>query len=162
MILKNIQKAPYLAKLLLKQMTAYNENHSIIEDFEETFQEITQTDGVLKAKIWYWMSVLKSLPPFIQNLIVASIMIAFGLIIVMIFLEITGTKLGGEAVFAKHPRFFAAAIIILVILIFIGAGGLGLINIPTITITDPMIAIAFFLIIMAVAVWVMFRETGGK
>ena len=98
---------------------------------------------------------------FISNLITASIMIAFGLIVVMIFIEISGAKMGGEHVFTKHPRFAVAAIVLLVILVFIGAGGLGLLNIPQIIITDPMIAMAFFLIIMAVAVWVMFKGTGG-
>lgn len=98
---------------------------------------------------------------FISNIITASIMIAFGLIIVMIFLEISGAKVGGEHVFTKHPRFVAGALILLFVLVFIGAGGLGLLNIPSIIISDPMLAMAFFLIVMAVAVWVMFKGTGG-
>lgn len=99
---------------------------------------------------------------FISNLVIASILIAFGLMIVMIFLEITGTKAGGEHVFAKHPRFFGAAIIILAILVFIGAGGLALVPVAVPTITSSLLAILFFLAVMAVAVWVLMRETGGK
>ncbi len=100
---------------------------------------------------------------FISNLIVASMLIAFGLMIVMIFLEITGTKAGGEHVFAKHPRFFATAIIILLILVFIGAGGLALVPIAVPTITSSVLAILFFLLVMAVAVWVLMKGgEGGK
>lgn len=95
---------------------------------------------------------------FISNLVTASILIAFGLIVTVIFLEITGTKVGGEHVFAKHPRFFGAAIIIIVILIFIGAGGLGIINIPSITISDPIIAMLFFLVVMVAAIWILLKE----
>ncbi|MFQ6021042.1 MAG: hypothetical protein ACE5J4_03470 [Candidatus Aenigmatarchaeota archaeon] len=99
---------------------------------------------------------------FVTNLVMASILVAFGLIIVMIFLEITGTKAEGEHIFAKHPRFFGAALIILMILIFIGAGGLGLLNIPAIRISEPIIAMIFFLAVMAVAIWVLMKETGEK
>jgi small-conductance mechanosensitive channel len=95
---------------------------------------------------------------FIQNLVTAAVLIAFGMLIVLIFLEMVGQR----GIFEKHPRFFAGAIILLVILIFIGAGGLGIINIPSISISDPILAILFFLVVMGVAVWVMFRETGGK
>jgi hypothetical protein len=100
---------------------------------------------------------------FISNLITASVMIAFGIMIVMIFIEISGTKMGGEHVFSKHPRWVVATLVLLLVLVFIGAGGLGLLNIPSIVISDPMLAMAFFLIVMAVAVWVMFKGTeGGK
>ncbi|MFQ5769583.1 MAG: ABC transporter permease, partial [bacterium] len=64
------QKVPHLARLLLKQMTVYNERHSIIEDFEETFHEISQTEGILRAKCWYWMSVLKSFPEYLRLIFV--------------------------------------------------------------------------------------------
>jgi len=100
---------------------------------------------------------------FISSLITSSVMIAFGIMIVMIFIEISGAKMGGEHVFSKHPRWIAATLILLLVLVFIGAGGLGLLNIPSIVISDPMLAMAFFLIVMAIAVWVMFKGTeGGK
>jgi len=65
---KNI-KVPFFARLLLKQMSIYNDKHSIVEDFEETFQEIVIIDGILQAKLWYWRSLLKSVPGYI-NLII--------------------------------------------------------------------------------------------
>ena len=98
---------------------------------------------------------------FISNLLVAGIVIVVGLIVAVIFLELTGTKVGEKHVFAAHPRFFAAILLVLVVLIFIGAGGLGLLNIPAITITEPIVAILFFLVIMVVAIWVMLKESKG-
>jgi hypothetical protein len=99
---------------------------------------------------------------FISNLVTSSILVAFGLLVAMIFLEITGTKVGGEHIFAKHPKFFAAALLILAILIFIGAGGLGLLNIPVFALSDPLIAIIFFLLIMVASIWILIKESGGK
>jgi len=99
---------------------------------------------------------------FISNLVTSSILVAFGLIIAMIFLEITGTKVGGEHVFAKHPKFFATALLILFILIFIGAGGLQLLNLPTFALSDPLMAIIIFLLIMVASIWVLVKESDKK
>jgi len=99
---------------------------------------------------------------FISTLTTSSVMVAFGLIIAMIFLEITGTKADGEHIFAKHPRFFGMALIILAILIFVGAGGLQLLNIPMFALTDPLMAIIFFLLIMVASIWILVKESGGK
>ena len=99
---------------------------------------------------------------FISTLVTSSVLVAFGLMIAMIFLEITGAKADGQHIFAKHPRFFGAALIILAILIFIGAGGLGLLNIPIFALSDPLIAIIFFLLIMVASVWILVKESGDK
>ena len=98
---------------------------------------------------------------FISNLLTSAIVIIVGLLAAVIFLELTGTKVGDKHIFAAHPKFFGAAILILVILIFIGAGGLGLLNIPAITITEPVIAILFFLVVMVAAIWVLLKESKG-
>ncbi len=50
-----------MAKKLLILLSIYTENHSIQEDFEETFSEIRESDGPLKAKCWYWGNALRSL-----------------------------------------------------------------------------------------------------
>jgi len=99
---------------------------------------------------------------FISTLTTSAIVIVFGLMITMIFLELVGAKAGGEHVFAKHPRFFASALIILAILVFIGAGGLGIVNIPPIVLSDPLIAIIFFLIVMVASIWILMKESGEK
>ncbi len=95
---------------------------------------------------------------FVSNMVTAGIVIVFGLILVLIFFEFLGLE--RPKVMGAHPKFFGLALLVLVILIFIGAGGLGLLNIPTINITTPLVAIIFFLVIMAVAVWVLMKETG--
>lgn len=94
---------------------------------------------------------------FVSNLVTAGIVIVFGLLLVVIFFEFLGVQ--RPEVFGKHPKFFGIALIVLLILIFIGAGGLGILNIPSIQITTPIVAILFFLVVMAVAVWVMMKET---
>lgn len=68
-----IKKTPFFPRFLLKRMSYYNEKHSIIEDFEETFQEIAQKEGNLQAKLWYWSSTLKSLPGYIKLIICWSL-----------------------------------------------------------------------------------------
>lgn len=99
---------------------------------------------------------------FVSTLTTSAILIVFGLMITLMFLEMAGAKMGGEHLFAQHPTFFGAALIILAILIFIGAGGLGLINIPSIAFTDPFIAMIFFLLVMVASVWILVKESGGK
>ena len=95
---------------------------------------------------------------FLSNLATSAIAVAFGLIVTMIFLEITGTKVGGEHIFAKHPKFFAAALIIIAILVFVGAGGMSFIAIPAIAISTPIAAIGVFLIVMMASVWILTKE----
>ncbi|MFH1229578.1 MAG: hypothetical protein V1678_04100 [Candidatus Aenigmatarchaeota archaeon] len=101
---------------------------------------------------------------FISSIVTSSILVAFGLIMTMIFIEIVGAKSGGEHIFAKHPKFFASALIIIFIMIFIGAGGLGLLNIsfPIFALTDPLIAIVFFLLIMVATIWILVKEGDKK
>jgi putative ABC transport system permease protein len=41
-------------------MSAYHEKHSIIEDCDETFYELLESEGLLRAKCWYWGNLLKS------------------------------------------------------------------------------------------------------
>lgn len=99
---------------------------------------------------------------FVSTLTTSSVLIIFGLMITMMFLELVGAKDEDKHIFAKHPRFFGAGIILLAILIFIGSGGLGLINIPAIAFTDPFIAMIFFLIVMVASIWILVKESGEK
>lgn len=99
---------------------------------------------------------------FISNLMTVGVVVGFGLMIALIFLEMTGTKAEGQHVFAKHPKFFASALLIIVILIFIGAGGAGILNIPSFAINEPILAMLFFLVVMVLAIWILMKESGGK
>ncbi len=100
---------------------------------------------------------------FLQNLIVATVLIAFGLMAAVIFLEITGVRVGGEAtVFKAHPRFFAAAILIILVAVFVGAGGLNVIGMPAIQITTTVLAFLLFIGVMVAAVYIMIHETARE
>lgn len=45
---------------------------SIVGDYEEIYQELKDESGPHKARTWYWLQVLKSLPMFAINLIFGS------------------------------------------------------------------------------------------
>ncbi len=63
-------KSPRGARLLLKLMSVYHENHSIVEDFEETFSEVHRSNGRLKANFWYWGNTLKSIPEYLKLVVI--------------------------------------------------------------------------------------------
>ena len=62
-------KSPGLARKFLKWMAEYHEKHSILEDFEETFAEIRDSEGRSKAKRWYWTSTFKSIAGYLKLVI---------------------------------------------------------------------------------------------
>ena len=99
---------------------------------------------------------------FLSSMTTGAIVVGFGLIVTMIFLEITGTKAGGEHIFSKNPRFFGAALIVIAILVFVGAGGLNFIVIPVIAISQSVLAIGVFLIVMVASVWILVKQDGEK
>lgn len=68
---------PRIPLWFLKRMTAFHQRHSMVEDFEETFEEIKQTSGIQKARHWYWLNVFKSLPEYIKFLIHWRTMMVF-------------------------------------------------------------------------------------
>ena len=62
-------KSPFFPRFLLKHLSFYIDKHSIIEDFEETFQEIVKNEGIFQARLWYWNSTFKSIPGYIKLII---------------------------------------------------------------------------------------------
>lgn len=100
---------------------------------------------------------------FLQNLIVATVLIAFALMVAVIFLEITGVKVSEESsVFKAHPKFFAAVILIILVAVFVGAGGLNVIGLPVINISTTVLAFLLFISVMVAAVYVMIHETSKE
>ena len=98
---------------------------------------------------------------FLENLITASIIIAFGLLLTVIFLEIAGVKVGEAkaSIFAAHPKFFGTIILLIAVMIFIGAGGLQIIGFPRIVITEAIVTFVLLIAVMLGAVWVLLKES---
>jgi len=59
-------QGPKMARALLARLDAYQPNHSILEDFDETFSELLQSRSELRAKCWYWRSTLLTLAAYLR------------------------------------------------------------------------------------------------
>ncbi len=66
---KKRYKTPAIPRKILNLMSVYYESHSIVEDFEETFAEILESEGSLKARSWYWGNALKSVVGYLKLLV---------------------------------------------------------------------------------------------
>ena len=60
-----ISQSPKLARALLARLGVYQRNHSILEDFDETFTELLQSEGGFRARSWYWRSTLRTLAAYL-------------------------------------------------------------------------------------------------
>lgn len=60
-------KAPILAKWLFDRIVRAEDRSTIVGDIEEFFFEIVEKKGVLRARLWFWMQILISLPMFVKN-----------------------------------------------------------------------------------------------
>jgi putative ABC transport system permease protein len=68
--MKNLmQKPPKLGEWLLKHIARYDDNLSLRGDFDEEFDSIARSKGFLRAWLWYWLHLFKSVPSFISDLI---------------------------------------------------------------------------------------------
>jgi putative ABC transport system permease protein len=61
--------SPGIARKVLGILSVYKEKHSILEDFEETFSEIQESEGRFKAKCWYWSNTLKSVARYLKLIV---------------------------------------------------------------------------------------------
>jgi len=69
MTVKKSYNSPRTARMLLSLMSVYYENHSIIEDFEETYSKIKKSEGSFSAKCWYWGNTLKSIAGYLRLIV---------------------------------------------------------------------------------------------
>jgi len=100
---------------------------------------------------------------FLSNLITATVLIAFGLLVIVMFLEIAGVKVGeGKNLLQGHPKFFGGLIAILVVLVFLGAGGMNIIGFPKIQISETVIAFLLFMGVVIGAIYMMTSEGKEK
>ena len=66
---EKIRKPHRIAQWLLNKTLNKNERDVVLGDFEESYTEIRQESGNLKANVWYWKELFKSIPHFINNFI---------------------------------------------------------------------------------------------
>ncbi|MGD8538717.1 MAG: ABC transporter permease [Candidatus Aminicenantes bacterium] len=69
---QNKDKPPTQASWLLSKITGDEERQSILSDFSEIYEELTQEKGYIRARQWYWSQVLKSIPMFLLKYILWS------------------------------------------------------------------------------------------
>jgi len=58
---------PASASRLLKFLANGSDYDCAMGDLVETYEYITETQGIKKANRWFWMEVIKSLPGFLKN-----------------------------------------------------------------------------------------------
>jgi ABC-type antimicrobial peptide transport system permease subunit len=58
---------PDLAVWILSRIARGEERLSILSDFSEIYEAVVSEQGTLKANIWYWTQVMRSIPMFIIN-----------------------------------------------------------------------------------------------
>ena len=64
--MKRSANPPIFAHFLLRRLCLYEEDHSILGDFEETYVRMLRREGVLKAWFWYWLQALRTLPEYLK------------------------------------------------------------------------------------------------
>jgi len=70
---KRLHKPPFIALLLLKLFASDEKNYALMGDFKEEFHEILETRGIFRARLWYWIQTIKSLPKLIGDSIIWGI-----------------------------------------------------------------------------------------
>ncbi len=58
---------PRIPRFLLCLFRDKTDHESLIGDYDEMFRIQYSNDGPIKAKMWYWLQVLKAIPSFIIN-----------------------------------------------------------------------------------------------
>jgi len=60
---------PKIGGWILSTMARYEDNFSLLGDFDEEFGEIARSKGYLRAWFWYWHHLLRSIPAFLKDFI---------------------------------------------------------------------------------------------
>ncbi len=66
---QNKNLPPRLAQWLVSKLSVYEHRFSLAGDLRETFEYMTEADGVKKAKLWYWSQALKSVFLYVHLII---------------------------------------------------------------------------------------------
>ena len=58
---------PALAAWILSKINSREDRLSVLSDFSEIYEELANEQGFPKARRWYWIQVLRSIPMFVFN-----------------------------------------------------------------------------------------------
>jgi hypothetical protein len=94
------KRPPGLVRWLLSRLILYDTNHSILSDFEESYNAIRQQKGSYQARMGYISQVLRSLPHYFRFILSTG----FGLLI-RIAKKVPGSLRCNLAVNANHNFF---------------------------------------------------------
>jgi putative ABC transport system permease protein len=64
---KKKETPPAIAAWILSRITRGDDRLSVLSDFAEIYKELAAEKGTLKARRWYWIQVLRSIPMFGLN-----------------------------------------------------------------------------------------------
>ena len=64
---KKLNRPPRIAQWLLKYIFPDRREYTSLGDFEEVYNQIAEGEGVIKARLWFWAELIKSLPGFFKN-----------------------------------------------------------------------------------------------
>jgi putative ABC transport system permease protein len=95
---------PALAEKILGIIYSDKGEFTHLGDFEEMFRTIYENRGIVYARIWYWVQVIKSLPGFIKNKLYWSMAMLKNYIVIAVrnviknkgfsFINVTGLAVG--------------------------------------------------------------------
>jgi len=68
-----LRQPPVIAQWLLRHSISPNIRYGALGDFEHIYSEIAESDGPRKANIWYWRQALRSLPFFLSDTLIWSL-----------------------------------------------------------------------------------------
>lgn len=62
-----MKKPPKIARWILSITNRKRNREDILGDFAEFYEEISKSEGIATANIWYWKQAIKSIPNFIKS-----------------------------------------------------------------------------------------------
>ncbi len=118
--------------------------------------------AIVAAFMVLFAAAATQITAFLSTIVTSFVAIAFGLLLIIIFLEMAGAKVGDKHVFSAHPRFFAGILLLIGVAIFAGAAQItGIFNF-NFSISDTVTGMIFFLAVIVAAMWALMKEGGEK
>jgi hypothetical protein len=115
--------------------------------------------SIVSGFLVLFAAAASSIPLVIQNIISSLIVFGFVFLLVVVFLELLGIKSG--ELLGKYSPIILIIVAFVVFMIFLGSGAAAILPIR-LTLSETAVSILLFIIIMALAMWILVREEQGK